>query len=140
MTPAAFIRFKSGQTEISDDLQREYYSIDKCWYDFHLLFKTLGPPLSSALDGDYHPPDCPPDLDSFADGSYPSDFYIAVVSSPVVAEIARSLERMTDREVAELRQLSKVEPDSYFKSCFTSMQSAYSLAASKENCLLFTVC
>jgi hypothetical protein len=140
---AVFARFRSGAREDIKDLANTF--IDKSWYDFHLLFKQFGPPLSLAIDGDFHPPDAEcPNLDSWLDGSAPSDFYFACVSPDLVKEIRDHLVTISEASFSEYEGAapkSDLEWRPYFDvNTLEELKNAYNQAAARGNALMVMIC
>jgi hypothetical protein len=141
---AAFFRFRSGAREHVEDVATAF--IDKSWYDFHFVFKSFGPPLSLAIDGDYHPPEpeLPPDLDSWLDGGAPSDFYFACISPDLVKEINDHLGKISEDSFSEWDDVSPggaPEWRPYFDAeAFEELKRAYRDAAAHGNALVVMIC
>ncbi len=142
MSPEALGRFQAREPdpEGQQHVQEEWFSIDKLWYPFHIALRRFGPPLSLAVNGDHQPSDCPPDIDSYADGRFPSDFYIATISPPLVKQVDEKLRNLSDADIELMIKESEVSPREYFTSNFAALREAYATAAQKSYALLVTIC
>jgi hypothetical protein len=139
MSPEALERFQARETR-TEDVKEERFSIDKGWYGFHIAFRKFGPPLSLAVNGDQQPYDFPPDIDRWLNGTFPSDFYIATVSPPLVKRIDEKLKMLNELQIDSICEESEVSPRDYFTSNFNSLRDAFANAARRSWALLVTVC
>ncbi|MDB5345547.1 MAG: hypothetical protein JWP89_3924 [Schlesneria sp.] len=114
------------------------YALDKSWYEFHIVFRKQGPPLSLAVSGDYPDPQYPYSLDEFVTGDF--EFYCAYASPSLVHKIADVLAGIDSSDYERLANevlAGRYPPDVIF---FGSLKSAYTEVATRNNALMISIC
>jgi hypothetical protein len=113
------------------------YELDKSWYEFHIVFRKKGPPLSRAVSGDCLHPQNPYSLDEFIVSDF--DFYDAFASPSLVREIADVLAGIDSSDYERLANevlAGRYPPNVIF---FGSLKSAYTEVAARNNALMISV-
>lgn len=113
------------------------YALDKSWYEFHIVFRKQGPPLSFAISGDCPHPEFPYSLDEFVVSNF--DFYDAFASPSLVHEIADVLAGIDSSDYERLANevlAGRYPPNVTF---FGSLKSAYTEVAARNNALMISV-
>src|SRR5512133_1077982 len=85
---AVFTRLQAGEEVNEDqDTLRDMPSafLDKCWYDFHVIFKQAELPLRYVLEGDYPHPSSPVNIDTYLANN--GDYFFGFVSPTLVKAI-----------------------------------------------------
>jgi len=142
---------RAGLTEIPPDLFEQVvaggepklpdeprHSIDKAWHDFHIVFRSKGPPLSLAIAGDRLHPQSPHTLDEFCKGNH--DYYVGFASPRLVREVAEALTGLTASDYK--RWESELVGDQYNcgETFFPDLKAAYTEAAVRKNALMIVIC
>ena len=114
------------------------HSIDKAWYEFHLVLRTKGLPLCLAVAGDFLHPQSPHTLDEFCKGDH--EYYVGFASPKLVQEVGDALANLTvsdyKRWEAEL-----VGPDyNCGEMFFPNLKAAYTEAAAQGHALMIVIC
>lgn len=113
------------------------HSIDKAWNDFHIVFKSKGPPLSLAIAGDCLHPQSPHSLDEFCEGNH--DYFIGFASPSLVREVADALSGVVASDYK--RWESELIGDEYNcgETFFPYLSVAYREAAARKNGLMIVI-
>jgi hypothetical protein len=141
---------RAGLTEIPRDLYAEVavggepdiaggtrHSIDKAWYDFHVVFRSKGPPLSLAMSGDYRHPLSPHSLDEFCKGNY--EYYVGFASPALVEEVANALANVTASNYKEWETACNCDQCPLIETFFAALKTAYLGAATRKNALMIVI-
>ena len=114
----------------------EHCFLDRSWDELHPALRTLGPPLSLALSGDYG---YDGGLDQFGwDENNDSDHYLAFVSPGLTRRIAELLIGLSYDELAERLENPARDPK-YMNKFFQDMVRFYRAAAADENCVFIYI-
>ena len=135
ITPEVFAQVAAGaQPDITPGIR---HSIDKAWHDFHVVFRSKGPPLSLAIAGDYRHPLSPHSLDEFCDGRY-HEYYVGFASPQLVQEVAEALAKVTASDYK--RWETELVGDQYsMETFFPTLKTAYLEAAVRRNALMIVI-
>ena len=113
------------------------HSWDKAWDRLHTVLQSKGPPLSLAITGDRPHPDGGHSLDEFIEGNH--EYYIALMSPPLVQEIAEALRNVTPAEFKQWESELGVDPDSSVEVFFPELKNTYLQAAAANNALMIMI-
>ncbi|HTU92821.1 MAG TPA: DUF1877 family protein [Gemmataceae bacterium] len=142
---------RAGFTEISPDIFEQvvagaepettggvHHSIDKAWNDFHLVFRSKGPPLNSAIAGDYRHSLSPHSLDEFCEGHH--EYYVGFVSPHLVGEIAKVLVNITAADYKRWERELVGDQYNCGETFFPELKAAYAEAAARKSALMIVIC
>ena len=109
-------------------------ALDKAWRDFALVFKTIGPPLLCAIEGDYS------SSGSIDAWDYAvSDYYIGYVSAEQVQGIAATLSELSYSDISSAFEQAGIEYDDYCQRCFGDLIGFYLEAAKKRSAVMILI-
>ena len=113
------------------------YRIDKAWHNFHIVFRTKGPPLSQAIAGDCLHPQISHTFDDFLEGGY--DYFVGFASTNLVQQVAEALSSLTAVEF-ERWQREAVDGQYPCREELENLKTAYREAAANKNSLVILIC